>query len=424
MLSRLRSMLPTGNRKYPLKYRRMLSIIADRLHFAKSRYVFGKIQKTPGTEMLRYFLQGLSMVELDSYSSDLERYTEVIKFYKNNKLNVFDPVFGASLRGGKFVQRMGGLPPLEIFLNVDPVDPMNSLPLEKRWEEGWQELRGVKMLFSDTFEMISDFQTSTLEYKFDPPTFVVFSLDVSILVFKYYKYWKKCQEIGTECDVNEFLKRYELAGIFEDQYDVWLFNLISTVFINQAATADDILKLLHVPNRIVMENMLRQGIEGLIEFVGLARGGNMKLADFLATWWFPDHSIIDRLDNTTKWCDLPQRHHYLWMKILLYYPYLNIIMAVARLFPEGAVTKLLLERAYETYVKYFKYVKIPSLNGSAELRAFCEKLSDLVTNVLRGTPTELVLVSGKKANETPSGVSGESEEALNPTIIGIDGIVK
>lgn len=390
MLQRIMSILPEGNKKYPFRYRRMLTVMGDRIQFAKSRYLFGKLANTRGVMLIKSILAGIDLAAMDKMGDNISRYLGYAVPFVRQRLQLFDHVAGYPLRGGKFMQRLAaGFPPTEVIVPVSPQDPM-MLPFSADWEE-WMDIRALRMVYHDSLEIVSEFNTSSFEYKEKPPTFVVFTLDPALLVFKYYKYWKKCQDAGIECSMDEYIKRYELGMIFEDQFGIWIFNLISFVFMNQAATVDDIVARVTVPERIVMENMLRQGIEGLVEYVGLARGGSLRLADFLETVWFPETSLIDRMNYLTKWCYVTEKHAYLWAKTLLWYPYLNVIMAVARLFPQSPVTGLIIERAHELYVTKFKPVRMPAINGSLPLAYFCTRLSETIAGVLQGTPTKLVL---------------------------------
>jgi hypothetical protein len=391
MLQRIMSILPEGNKKYPFRYRRMLTVMGDRIQFAKSRYLFGALTNTKGVQFLKAILSGVNLTAMDKCQDDITRYLGYVGDYVRQRPQLFDHVAGYPLRGGKFMQRLAaGFPPTEVILPVEATDPLVSLPFNKEWED-WMDLRGLRMVYHDSLEMLSEFTTSSFEFKFRPPTFVVFSLDPAILIMKYYKYWRRCQDAGLDCSMDEYLKRYEFGKIFEDQFGIWIFNLISFTFMNQAATVDDIVARVNVPERIVMENMLRQGIEGLVEYVGLARGGNLRLADFLETMWFPETSLIDRMNYLEKWCKMSEKHAYLWARTLLWYPYLNIIMAVARLFPQSPITGLIIERSHELYATKFKPVRMPAINGSIPLADFCTRLSHTIAGVLQGTPTKLVL---------------------------------
>lgn len=415
MLDRLISALPIGNRKFPLKYRRMLGILRDRMEFAKSRYLFAKPTKTPGIDLLRLLILGVDMEELDSCRSDVQRYTEIIKNYKLTKLHAFDPVANGTVRGGKFMIARGDVPPSEVFLNVDPSNPLLDLPFDKPWDV-WQELRGIRLLYHNSMELIDNAPRTIFEFKRDAPSFIVYSLDVSILVFKYYKYWKNCQTAKIEPDIDEYLKRYELAKFFDDQYNLWILNLMLLVLANPNKSATDIVGELSVPARLLMSNTLLQGVEGLVDFMNLIKSGAVKPQDFLVTRWFPDTTILEHMAVLNKWCDLPTRHQYLWARALLWYPYLTVLILLATYFPEGGINRMIMERADETYVKYFKYVKMPNVNGGIGFTSFCEKLNAAVVNTLNGKPVGELTVADRNFGElTNEPHLGELEEGQSPS---------
>ena len=385
MIERIVSAMQDGHRRFPLRYRRMINCLADRFAYVRSTYLLGKPMQTPGTELLKYLINNLDVAELDKYSSDIERYTEVIKFFKFNYLQSFDPVVNGSVRGGKWVSTnaAGGLPPPEVILNVDCSDPVHTLPLEKPWPD-WQEQRGVRILYHDSLELIERFTTSMFEFKTQMPSVIVVSLDVPILLFKYYKYWKNSTETGVPANVNEFIKHHEYAHFFDDLLDIWTLNFLTLVYKNPDMDSWTILEKLAVPQRICTPGMLVQGIDGVKEFLALVKSGQIKPQDFLETNWFVGGSIRERMTRVDHWCDIPDRRQYLWCNAVLWLPYLDLLLTLTGMFPNGAVNQLIRERCSQVYVNKFKYAAMPSMARGEALRSFVDKLDTEVTRLLDG----------------------------------------
>jgi hypothetical protein len=381
MLTRILSVLPQGTPKFPLQYRRMITSMTDRLNYLKVRYIYAAPYQTYGMELLRFFILNLDMENLDSYKSDIERYTDVIKFYKQPKLQAFDPVVNGKIAGGRlFRPRPGGMPP-EIWLNVDCDDPLNCYPMDQPWEQ-WKSLRGVRLLYHDSLEMLDEFNNSLLNFKKEQPTALVVSLDVATLVFKYYKYWKDCKKRNVEPDVNKFLKEYEYTHFFEDMFNIWILNFLAYMFSHPEVDEQSVLDRLTIPVRVATDHMLLQGIRGTKEFIGLVKANTLRMADFLQVKWFPDMTIEDKLKELKTWCSLPDRRNYLWCNALVWYPYLRFFVQVMGLSPDDALTNLIKERCNELYWKRFKYINMPGIAYGEKLKELVKRFDDDIEKLL------------------------------------------
>ena len=104
LLDRVISLIPEGNRRFPLKYIRMLNSIRDRYCLAKNKYLLAHPVRTPAVEMIRNILLNIDLNTLDGYKTDVDRYTEYIKYTGQNARAIFDPNFTNAIATGKFVE--------------------------------------------------------------------------------------------------------------------------------------------------------------------------------------------------------------------------------------------------------------------------------------------------------------------------------
>lgn len=384
MLSRLRSVLPDGNRKFPLKYMRMVNTILDRMYLAKNRYLLANPIRTPGMELLRFLILNFDIDAMDDYSSDADRYTELVRFYKDTYRSSFDPVFSNTIDGGKFMLPVGGKTPDEIFLNCECNNPLIDLPFDRPWSD-WQDLRSIELLYHNSLELPENFYRSMFEFKFDRPEFLLFSLNVTVLLFKYYKYAKDCKNSHQEPDILYFLKEFEYSHFFEDLFDTWIFNLVTHVFENPDAEVDSIISGLTVPMRFCTTNMLRMGIEGLQDYAKLVKQGAMKPQDFMVTKWFREGSLNDRMDYLDRWVLIPQTHKYLWLRCMEWLPYLYLYMVICRLFPETPLMATLETRCKELWELKIKHVNMPAAVINPKYGPHLDHLNDLMQEILTKT---------------------------------------
>lgn len=393
MLSRILSALPDGNRKFPLRYMRMINSISDRMWLARNRYLLAHPIHTPGVEFLRYLCLNLDITALDEFQNDEDRYTEIIKFFKDPYRTAIDPVYSNNIAGGKFVYHNGGIPPCELFLNCESADPLRELPFDKDWNE-WKGLRALRLQYHDSMELPEDFAKSMFMFKEQMPTYLTFSLDVPILLFKYYKYTVECRDSHLDVNTNAFLKEYELTHFFDDIFDVWILNLLTRVFSDPSASADDIIKDITMPIRFCTTNMLRQSIEGIQEFVTLLKSGALRPQDFMEIKWFRERSLKEVIEDIERWVRLPPTHRYMWLNTALWLPYLSLVLLIVHQFPDGPMKDTVDIRCKEVWNMKFRTAMMPSAVVVPSVGNFVRELQDTVYQLLMGK--DVILPKAKK----------------------------
>lgn len=380
MLSRILSVLPDGNRRFPLRYMRMVNSILDRMSLAKNRYLLAHPIKTPGIELLKFLCLNLDINALDEYQNDADRYTEVIKFSKDTYRASVDPIFSNSIAGGKWIDRRGQIPPSEIILSCESANPLQDLPFDKDWID-WIPLRGVRFVYHNSMELPEDYAKSMLMFKEQMPSYMVVAVNIPLLLFKYYKYIVACRNEHTVIDTEYFLKEYEYSHFFDDIFDIFTLNLLLECIMTKADT-DEIISRITMPIRFCTTNMLRQGIDGIKEFVDLLEQGAIKPQDFLAIHWFTGRSIPDQLNQIEHWIQLPINHRYQWLYCISRYPYLLLILSIIRRFPVTPIKDTVNLRCREIWIKYFRTAYMPGSVVNPALGDFIAELRNVYDGLM------------------------------------------
>jgi len=375
-------MIPDGNRRFPLRFRRMYNSIADRMVLAKMRYLNAHAIPTPGIELLRFICLNIDINSLESCQNDADRYLEILKGVGTQVRAAVDPMFTNSIAGGRWIPKTQGVS--EIILNAESVNPIKEMPLDKDWS-AWQNLRAVRFLYHDSLELPEEFVSSMLQFKEQVPSYLMVSLNVPLLCFKYFKYAMECKKNHDNPDVNVFLKEYEYNHFFSDVLNIWLLNLLLRVLCNPDRETKDIVGDITMPIRFCTTNMLTQGIDGIKEFVDLLKTGSMKPQDFFQTRWFGDNDINFLInENCYRWVALPETYRYLWMKTLLQFPYFCYIMTSVRLFPDTPFKDTLNLRCNEILTYKIQPINMPTAVTSPTLGDFIRNWQITLTKFLQG----------------------------------------
>ena len=381
MLKRILSMIPEGNRRFPLRYKRMLNSISDRMLLSKLRFYNAHSIPTPGIATLRFVCLNMNIAELDNCKSDMERYNSIINGYCVQMRTVLDPMFTNTLSSGKFIKSSLTS---EILMICEFTNPYNEFPFEKDWLN-WKSMRGVRMMYHDSLELPEEFVSSMIQFKVEKPKYLMVAINLPLLCLKYYKYICECRRTKDTCDVNEFLKEYEYSYFFDDLVDIWILNLLQHVLSNPERATDDIIKDITMPVRFCTVNMMRQGIDGIKEFISILQSGSMKPQDFLVTKWFNDRSLIDLInENCYRWVALPAQSRYLWMKTLHQFPYFSLLVESVRLFPDTPFKDTINLRCKEIFNYQIRPISMPSAVTNPVLgdfiRSWQEELSRFLNN--------------------------------------------
>ena len=174
MIRTLLDVIPAGNRKYPIRYRRAINVMYSRLDYLRFRFLNTEMTNSPGLNLLKSLLLNVDMNDLDSYPNDIDRFIYVIQSYKQSRLNQFDPVYSGKFFSDYFTNRGRIDGTTEILLDVDTDKPLTTFPLDKDWSE-WQYLRGLRIISYDSLELPETITSSLITFNRDAPTIIISS---------------------------------------------------------------------------------------------------------------------------------------------------------------------------------------------------------------------------------------------------------
>ena len=377
MIRTLLDVIPDGNRKYPLRYRRSMNIIYSRLEYLKFKFLNMDMINTPGTELLRSILTNVDLPELDSYPSDIDRFTYYIQFYKTGRLMQFDPVYSGKFTTGYFTNgSISYAGTTEVLLDVDTRHPFSTFPLDKDWPS-WQELRGLRIIHHDCLEIPDSITSSLITFKQEAPAFIVMTIDVPVLIFKYYKYWKNCQEAGIACEFMEFLKRYEYSHFFGDLLDAWLLNVVSETYVAKldGLTSTEYANTLKVPKRVATTNVLREVVSGLYEYADLYIQNSLKPQDVIDTPWMPNgQTYREKINELYSAIKFPLQRKYKWCEAMVWLPYVELITRSLELFPSSPVANQIAAKARQMWRDKYQFAALTNIARGNNVKRMVEEV--------------------------------------------------
>ena len=363
MINLLLDVIPPGNRKYPIRYRRALNVMFSRLDYLRLRFLNTEMTNSPGLELLRSLLFGVDLNDIDTYPNDIDRFIYVIQTYKETRLHQFDPVYSGRFTTCYFTSASSLARTTEVLLDVDTNHPLDTFPLDKDWSE-WQYLRGLRVVSHDSMEIPETITSSLITFSRESPTIIVMTIDVPVLVFKYYKYWKNCKEAEIECDMTDFLKRYEYANFFGDLLDAWLLNLFPYAFTagGHGVSVGEVVENLFVPTRVATDNVLREVVAGLYEYATLYQQNSLRPQDMVDTPWFSDGKTIrEKIKAYENAFRFPPQRNYRWCEALLWLPFVDILTSSLIAFPSSPVANQIAVRARRLWKTHYKYANMTNI---------------------------------------------------------------
>lgn len=387
MIRQLLDVIPEGNRKYPVRYRRALNVIYSRMAWLKFLFVSEPLAVSPGVELLKSLILNANMEELDSYPNDIDRFTYAIQFYKNSRLMQFDPVYSGKFTKGYFTNGLASnyAGTTEVLLDVDTRHPFDTFPLDKDFVD-WHELRGLRLVYHDSLEIPERIIRGLITFNKDAPSVAVMTIDVPVLVFKYYKYWKSCQKEGNTPDVMWFLNNYEYSLFFSDFMDTWALNLFPYAFTArvEGKTPQEACKNLTVPTRVATDNVLREVIGGLYEYVDLYRQNSLRPQDLIDTAWFPNGTTIrERINYLYEAARFPGQRNYKWCEALFWLPYVDIITSSLKVFPSSPVSNQIAARARSLWRSNYKFANMTNIARGTNVKMLVDEIGRTVEELTK-----------------------------------------
>lgn len=385
MLSSLIDSIPNGNPKHPFVLYRLINTIEARMKVAVSKFdlIKNTIVRTPGVDLLRYFLLNFDLEEADSYSDLSSMYIQMMENYRIKYRVSFDPIYTKTLSGGRFISGPQKTQTSEILLNSTRANPSSSLFFYEGWES-WKNVRGVRILWHDSPELSIDCIPGYMMFTKKRPTTAVISIDIPVLLTKWYVYNKEYE--GDKSPEKFILMEYR--NFYKDSVDIWFTNLLTTVITKPDATVSEIVDEQVVPNWVTNSGMVEQGVTAIKELTSLLKSRMVKFQDILDTelhpHWISIRKHIKSLESQTY---MEETKQYLWLNMIRYLPLMRMMCAMFRLDVGNPLYEQTMRKAYNWYVNNIKYANAPTLQWMQPVKNYVNAVNrefeDIFSDQLR-----------------------------------------
>lgn len=383
MLDRILSVLPRGNQKNPVVYQRMIDTINFRLDIQKNKFLLGHPVQTSGIELIRFLMLNIDLEEILSYSSDIDRFTNIIDFVESTFRGAFDPVYKGRIERGLFTARDGGQNIPEFIMNTEYINKFDEYPFDKPYVE-WKKLRAVRIIHHDSLELVSDLHNWAIKFTKDIPSYMLFSIDIRTLVFKWVKYVEYCRYIDQEPDDREFLKTSEIIHWHDDLFNIWLINIINQYLQLRADNEENNQPgfTAYIDPFIIRDEQVQYAFDDLGKFIDLAKDGAVRVQDILDTRWINNRTVSEMIKEQQEQVALPEIRQYRWLDIIRWMPYLRMILLLNKFYPKVGLTKMIVERGRDIMNRDLKFQNLSNnlLTSEAKKRLAIslQEINDLV----------------------------------------------
>ena len=346
---------------------RYVSTIELRTSIYKTRFLMGPFVYSPFINLCKQILHDVSIADLLKSKSDYTRYQQIY-YLLGSYRGMFDPVYNVKSSGGLFTKG----PTTDYVLNVTRTSPMQSLPLDRSWDH-WKELQPTPIIYHDSMELVTDLSSFSVEFKKHPASWMICSIDLLLLIFKYLKFVEYGLSTGVTTDVETYLQRYVVPGWFDDLRNIWLFNVLDAMMFDRFNRAD-----VYTDGTIAPLSGLLGVAPDIHRIQAEAQQKTMLFGEVLATEWFGNaRSLLSWIKEIHTDLSVPELRQYAHLRFLEEFPYTAFVIRLNNLIRSRESTKVnrelyqLLKRYNDSNV----YANLPQ----QQLR---DKMSDEVCHLL------------------------------------------
>jgi len=193
---------------------------------------------TAGIDLINELLIRTDLKYLLSRDNDFDRFRKIEKEYTS--------MFGSYIRQypvkEKTFFKSRSIRTNEIILFTDRFDLPSIIPFgSNNWDE-WAKLRPVQILFANTFELSMNNRSSSIKYSTLPPSEVVISINIPLLLNLYTKYRiinkNSKEEFGLRTDNYPFIYKTCIAPLIKDLTSCWVTNIIDSMISGKLENPD------------------------------------------------------------------------------------------------------------------------------------------------------------------------------------------
>lgn len=368
MINIILSNVLSGNPRQVQYWRKLVFDMDTRIEYYRtSRFLLAPVVQSPLVNLLKYLLLNIDTKYLLTLSSDFDRYTKYVSLEVDNLRGAFDPVKTGTLSKNTFLMHQPGKPAPEVIVSSSYANPLMELPMERDWLN-WRKVTPVHILNHDSSELVSDLYRFALKFKHDHPTYLVASIDIVALIFKYLHY---LIELESDANVEHFIHHFIINDLYTDLKRIWLMNHM-TDQLTVLDSSDTFKKYQPKASPLLVSSAFTPAMQDFTREFLLTKNLNVRFGDFLATHWFSGYSITDYLKTLVREVQFPPHKQYTFAKVLRELPILKFVVITNNQrppsHPEARQLNLLLRRVVETYQrnKVWRVVRSPSITPMLE----------------------------------------------------------
>lgn len=379
MLDYLLQLIPKAAPRQIYNWNRFVTILKLRTEILKSRFLIAPFIYTSGVNMLLKILHSVPINELKTLNNDYQRYTQLVYPMVEQHRMLFDQVYSGKLKTSYFTKNVETT---ELILNVSMDNPLSTLPMDQDWLQ-WKDLKPVRVLHYDSLELITTLQLFKLEFKKNPPTRCVYSIDISLLILKYWKYVQYQTDIGEAINPEEFLQQYIYTQWFEDLRNIWLFNLVSRMIFDEFDES-----LIFVDPLVQISNMIPGLKTDLYKIAELCNKKTLGIGDVVCSDWLDNITIFAWLTEINKATRVPELRQYQALDVVRGLPFANFIVKLTHKI--GRPNIILMNRDLLYLIRRYRDMNIANILHDSKLRDVIKnELDDLYTRLIEYVPTPI-----------------------------------
>lgn len=319
MLDAVLRIVKPGIGRYIPNWYRFVTITKLRTEVLRTRFLQSPFVHNTASNLMLYLIGKVDMLELDEYESDYTRYSQCLEPLGRIQRNIFDPIYNTQVACGRFSNATDAA---EFFLNVSMSTPLASMPLDKPWL-AWIDTKPIRVIYHDSLELVTDLTKYNLNFKQTKPSVCVYSIDLALLFFKYYKYMQHMTAMGLPIVPEDFVQEHIILPWFEDLRQIWLFNIVSKIFEGEFDP-----ETLHTDPIMQTDNMLQTIIPDLKRIRDDISKRAVSVGDIVSTNWFGDYSIYDLMVTYREETRLPVLRQYIYLDFLSFLPFTKFLISV------------------------------------------------------------------------------------------------
>ena len=371
MLNTILKSVGPGCPKVLPNWDKAVMMISLRTELMKTRFLGTGFFYSNGMNMLKHILMAVVDYDMMELKSDFQRYVMKVDPVVPSFRVMYDPISSSRVSKNLFTTNPNTL---ELIMNVSMETPLTDLPMDQSWEH-WKDLCPIHVIYHDSRELVSNIYRFSIDFKYDNPNCIIYSIDLNVIIMMYAKYLDFCKSTGLVGTVEDFLQNHIVIKWFDDLRRIWLTNILKDIvkedFDPERYSSDEfvapktVLKTLAVDLRRLLED---------------AKHKNVSIGDFCRTKWFGEYSLKYWLDELNKNIRVPSLRQYKWVEFIATLPYAGMILDT--MLKMGRQETNLLTRSLLFDLHQYRNQNICSNIHNLQYRQICQnELDRLINNV-------------------------------------------